>query len=78
MLGYVDRQAPQKPRMPMAGFRHEEHYRQDVLPETIRSYNQTIVEHWQQTGRTDGDNWGNNTASYYQHRYLPAVQHAIL
>ncbi|ROR14622.1 nitroreductase family protein [Erwinia sp. JUb26] len=78
VLGYVDEQAPQKPRMPMAGFRHEEHYRQDVLPETIRSYNQTMVKHWQQTGRTDGDNWGNNTASYYQHIYFPAVQPAIL
>lgn len=78
VLGYVDQPAAQKPRMPLAAFRHEERYRGSVLPEAISQYNKTLDTHWQQTGRTDGDNWGNNTASYYQHIYFPEVRPAIL
>lgn len=76
-IGYVDQPAQQKPRLPIASFRHEEHYQPDVLPEAIKAYNQTLVKHWQQTGRSDGDDWGNNTASYYQHIYFPNVLSAI-
>lgn len=78
VLGYVDQPAEQKPRMPLEAFRHEEHYHGNVLPEAISQYNKTLVAHWQQTGRKDGDNWGNNTASYYQHIYFPEVRSAIL
>ncbi|QGU87857.1 NADPH-dependent oxidoreductase [Erwinia sorbitola] len=78
VLGYVDEPAVQKPRMSLAGFRHEERYDSASLPDVIKAYNQVLVAHWQSTGRTDGDNWGNNTASYYQNIYFPKVQPAIL
>ncbi|MDY4348221.1 NADPH-dependent oxidoreductase [Pectobacterium brasiliense] len=77
-IGYVDTPAHQKPRLPLNSFRHDETYHQDVLPAAIEQYNQTLVAHWQQTGRADGDNWGDNTASYYQHIYFPKVLPAIL
>lgn len=78
VLGYVDKPAAQKPRMALSGFRHEERYDTSVLPGAIAAYNRVLTAHWQQTGREDGDNWGNNTASYYQHIYFPKVQPAIL
>ena len=78
VLGYVDEPAVQKPRMSLAGFRHEERYDSTSLPEVIKAYNEVLVAHWNSTGRTDGDNWGNNTASYYQNIYFPNVQPAIL
>ncbi|MEH0874081.1 NADPH-dependent oxidoreductase [Pectobacterium cacticida] len=77
-IGYVDNPAHQKPRLPLTSFRHDETYHQEVLPEAIRQYNQTLMAHWQQTGRTDGEDWGNNTASYYQYIYFPKVLPAIL
>lgn len=77
-LGYIDQPAVQKPRMSLAGFRHDERYDSRSLPEVIRAYNDVLVAHWQSTGRSDGDNWGNNTASYYQNIYFPQVQPAIL
>lgn len=78
VLGYIDQPAVQKPRMSLAGFRHEERYSTATLPEVIKAYNQVLVSHWQNTGRADVDNWGNNTASYYQHIYFPQVQPAIV
>ena len=78
MVGYIDQPAQQKPRMSLAGFRHEEKYDATSLPDVIKAYNQVLTAHWQQTGRNDGDNWGNNTASYYQHIYFPKVQGAVL
>ncbi|HEI8866979.1 NADPH-dependent oxidoreductase [Serratia sp. AKBS12] len=76
-IGYVDQPAVQKPRLPLASFRHEERYQREALPDAIKAYNQTLVQHWQQIGRSDGDDWGNNTASYYQHIYFPKVLSAI-
>lgn len=78
VLGYIDQPAAQKPRMSLAGFRHEERYDSALLPEVIKAYNEVLVAHWNTTGRTDGDNWGNSTASYYQNIYFPNVQPAIL
>ncbi|CAO96482.1 NADPH-dependent oxidoreductase [Erwinia tasmaniensis] len=78
VLGYVDSPAVEKPRMSLAGFRHDERYDASQLPEVIRAYNRVLTGHWQQNGREDGENWGNNTASYYQHIYFPLVQSAIL
>ncbi|AXU94860.1 NADPH-dependent oxidoreductase [Erwinia persicina] len=78
VLGYIDQPAVQKPRMSLAGFRHNERYDAAILPDVIKAYNRVLVAHWQSTGREDGDNWGNNTASYYQNIYFPDVQPAIL
>ncbi|CCG87563.1 NADPH-dependent oxidoreductase [Erwinia piriflorinigrans] len=78
VLGYIDSPAAEKPRMSLAGFRHNERYDTSVLPEVIKAYNRVLTAHWQQSGREDGENWGNNTASYYQHIYFPQVQPAIL
>ncbi|WP_192458378.1 NADPH-dependent oxidoreductase [Musicola keenii] len=77
-LGYVDKPAYQKPRLPLNTFRHDEVYHQEHLKTAIEQYNQTLVAHWEQTGRRDGEPWGSNTASYYQHIYFPQVRPALL
>lgn len=77
VLGYVDQPAHQKPRLPIASFRHDEHYHPEALPAAINTYNQTLTAYWQKIGRSDGDDWGHNTASYYQHVYYPDVLPAI-
>jgi FMN reductase [NAD(P)H] len=77
-IGYVDQPAPQKPRLPIESFRHDEYYHADDIPGAITQYNATLLNHWQQTGRSDGEDWSNNTASYYQHIYFPDVLPAVL
>lgn len=77
-LGYVDKPAPQKPRLPLSSFCHEEFYHEERIAPAIEQYNQTLSEHWHQQQRADGEDWGNNTASYYSHIYFPDVLAAIL
>ncbi|VDY65343.1 FMN reductase [NAD(P)H] [Shimwellia blattae] len=77
-LGYVDKPAPQKPRLPLSSFCHEEFYHEERIAPAIEQYNQTLSEHWRQQQRADGEDWGNNTASYYSHIYFPDVLAAIL
>ncbi|KAA8999290.1 NADPH-dependent oxidoreductase [Affinibrenneria salicis] len=77
-LGYVDRPAQQKPRLPLVTFRHDEVYRPQALPAAIEQYNQTLSKYWRQIGRQDGGEWGSNTASYYQNVYFPDVLPALL
>ncbi|MBV4366560.1 nitroreductase family protein [Erwinia phyllosphaerae] len=77
-LGYVDVPAHQKPRLPLATFRHDEEYRTEGLQQNIADYNQELTQHWQATGRTDGEDWSNSVAGYYQHVYFPEVLPALL
>ncbi|MGM3163067.1 NADPH-dependent oxidoreductase [Dickeya undicola] len=78
VLGYVDQPAHQKPRLPLETFLHDEVYRSEPLAAAIEQYNDTLITHWKQTGRHDGEAWGSNTASYYQHVYYPHVLPALL
>lgn len=76
-LGYVDQPAAQKPRLPLSSFCHEEQYHDERIAPAIAEYNQTLSQYWIDQGREDGDDWGNNTASYYQHIYFPHVLAAV-
>ena len=77
-LGYVDKPAALKPRLPLSSFCHEEYYHDERIAPAIAEYNQTLSRHWQEQQREDGDDWGNNTASYYSHIYFPDVLAEIL
>jgi FMN reductase [NAD(P)H] len=65
VLGYVAEESPQKPRMPMVSFRHEETYHPEVLNKAIDAYDRTLQEYWQKIGRTDGLSWSANMAQQY-------------
>ena len=77
-IGYVDQPAHQKPRLPLATFRHTETYNKDGLPEMIADYNREIQQHWETIGRTDGDSWSESVGGYYKNIYFPKVLPAII
>jgi FMN reductase [NAD(P)H] len=54
VLGYVAEGPPQKPRMAIENFRHEEKYHPEALKTAIDAYDRTLEEHWQNIGRADG------------------------
>lgn len=69
-LGHVDQPARQKPRLPLATYRHDETYRQDGLAAGIKAYDQELVAYWKAIGRSDGLPWSGNTANAYQQVYF--------
>src|ERR1035437_2332551 len=68
-LGYVDQPARQKPRLPIATYRHNETYKKDHLLEGITAYDKELMAYWQAIGRTDGLPWSANTANTYERVY---------
>jgi FMN reductase [NAD(P)H] len=65
VLGYVAEETPQKPRMPIESFRHEEKYHPEALKPAIDAYDRTLLEYWQKIGRADGLTWSANMAQHY-------------
>jgi FMN reductase [NAD(P)H] len=69
-LGHVDTPAWQKPRLPIATYRHDETYKKDHLLEGIKAYDKELMTYWQSIGRADGLPWSANTANAYQRVYF--------
>ena len=65
VLGYVAEEAPQKPRLPIESFRHEEKYHAELLMPAIEAYDRTLQEYWLKIGRIDGLSWSANMAQHY-------------
>ena len=65
VLGYVAEESPQKPRMGIEIFRHEETYHPEVLETAIDAYDRTLQEYWLKIGRADGLSWSANMAQHY-------------
>lgn len=61
-IGHIASDVPQKPRMDIAAFRHDERYDGNKLSAAIDAYDQTIMDYWQQIGRSDGLPWSANLA----------------
>jgi len=64
-LGYVAEESPQKPRMTIESFRHDEQYHPEALKPAIDAYDRTLQAYWQEIGRTDGLTWSANMAQSY-------------
>ena len=73
-IGHIAKAAPQKPRLAMASYRHDEHYRRDGLPGLIREYDDTLVKYWRETGRADGVSWSANLANFFTKVYFNDVK----
>ena len=73
-LGYVDKPATQKPRLPIASFRHEEHYHAENLRSDIDAYDANLAEYWKHLGRADGLSWSENTGKHLSKVYYPKVK----
>ena len=65
VLGYVAEESPQKPRMSIKSFRHDEKYHREALKPAIDAYDRTLQAYWQRIGRTDGLSWSANMAQHY-------------
>jgi len=59
-------ESPQKPRMPIESFRHEEKDHPDALKPAIDACDRTPEEYWQKIGRTGGLSWSANMALHYR------------
>lgn len=77
VIGHVDQPAAQKPRLPLATFRHDERYQRADLPQHIAAYNAEMVQHWQNIGRGDGESWSESVSGYYSKIYFPDVLSAL-
>jgi FMN reductase [NAD(P)H] len=65
VLGYVAEESPQKPRMAIESFRHEETYHPEGLEPAIDAYDRILQDYWQKIGRADGLSWSANMAQHY-------------
>lgn len=75
-IGHVNEQAPQKPRMDIRTFRHDERYDASHYPAAIDDYDAAIMEYWQQLGRSDGLPWSQNLGQFLKSVYFPEVRPA--
>jgi FMN reductase [NAD(P)H] len=67
----------QKPRLPLATFRHDERYREEGMPEAFDAYDRELLAHWKATGRADGQAWTDSIAGFYSKVYFPAMKAAV-
>lgn len=73
-IGHIDKDAPLKPRMDIATFRHDERYDASAYRTAIADYDQSLTNYWQQLGRTDGLTWSQNLGNNYSKVYFPLVR----
>ncbi len=73
-IGHIADDTPQKPRMDIATYRHDEHYDASRYVAAIDSYDFTIMEYWKQLGRSDGLPWSQNLGNKLKRIYFPQVK----
>jgi FMN reductase [NAD(P)H] len=73
-MGHIDVDAPQKPRMDISTFRHDERYDASGYKAAIDSYDEAIMEYWRQLGRSDGLPWSDNLGNILKQVYFPEVR----
>lgn len=73
-IGHIAQQAPQKPRLPLNSFWHDEIYHRETMGEAIKQYDAVLTGYWKQIGRPEGTAWSTNTAGFYQSVYFPKVK----
>ncbi len=73
-IGHIAADAPQKPRMDIRTFRHDEHYDASSYAAAIDAYDEAIMEYWQQLDRSDGISWSQNLGNSLKQVYFPEVK----
>ena len=73
VLGHPADRAAQKPRLPLATFRHDERYHAEQLPGLIEQYDEEMSRWLQDVGLEREGDWSQKVASLYQHTYFPKV-----
>jgi FMN reductase [NAD(P)H] len=72
-IGHIDKKAPQKPRLDIKTFRHDERYDSSDYGAAIDAYDSTLMAYWKESGRTDGQPWSSNLGPF-KSVYYPKVR----
>lgn len=73
-IGHIAQNAPQKPRMDIRTFRHDERYDATPYPAAIDAYDSIIMDYWNSLNRTDGLPWSTNLGNSLKQVYFPHVK----
>lgn len=73
-IGHFASEPPQKPRLPLATYRHDEVWQGVPDPATITAYDAELRAFWQRIGRPDGLGWSQNTAGSFSRVYFPQTK----
>jgi FMN reductase [NAD(P)H] len=74
VIGHSAQNAPIKPRMAIGTFRHDERYDASKYAAAIDVYDVSIMDYWQQLGRSDGMTWSQNLGNSLKQVYFPQVR----
>lgn len=73
-IGHIANDAPQKPRMDISTFRHDERYDASGYPAAIDAYDATLTHYWKEVARCEGLPWSEALASRLHTVYFPQVK----
>ncbi len=73
-VGHVDKPAGQRPRLPLATFRHDEVYDPSRIAGAVDPYDAVMTEFWQEQGRMDGQCWSAAVAPRFDHNERPRLR----
>jgi len=73
-LGHIANNAPQKPRMDISTFRHDERYDATGYSAAIDAYDTTLTHYWKEVARSEGLPWSEALASRLHTVYFPQVK----
>lgn len=73
-IGHIANNAPQKPRMDIRTFRHDERYDASSYPAAIDTYDAELLDFWNNVARSEGLPWSKALASRLDTVYFPQVK----
>lgn len=73
-IGHIAKDAPQKPRMSITTFRHNERYDASGYAAAIDAYDATLAHFWTDVARSAGLPWSEALASRLHSVYFPQVK----
>jgi FMN reductase [NAD(P)H] len=73
-IGHIEKDAPQKPRMDINTFRHDERYDAAGYPAAIDAYDETLMHFWKEVARSEGLPWSEALASRFPSVYFSQVK----
>lgn len=73
-IGHIDQDSPQKPRLDINTFRHEERYDASGYPAAIETYDAALAHFWTEVVHREGQPWSEALANRFQSVYFPLVK----
>ncbi len=73
-IGHIDQDTPQKPRLDIQTFRHNERYDASRYPAAIETYDTALAHFWTEVVCREGQPWSEALASRFTDVYFPHVK----